>query len=134
MSPDREMVDRIERYWRETGVPRAAIAEMRAELEQHLAQTPHHVLLVAESAGRRESVLELLRDHKLDAPPVDSLAAFLAGDHRYAIAVAPLAGGFHWLEEGVQFVTETELFDSTPSARFGRSTAQLSRRTIRTPI
>jgi membrane protein implicated in regulation of membrane protease activity len=41
MSPDREMVDRIERYWRETGVPRAAIAEMRAELEQHLALAAH---------------------------------------------------------------------------------------------
>ncbi|HET7865904.1 MAG TPA: transcription-repair coupling factor, partial [Burkholderiaceae bacterium] len=95
-------------------------------LEQHLAQTPHRVLLVAESAGRRESVLELLRDHTLDAPPVDSLAAFMASDHRYAIAVAPLAGGFHWLEEGLQFVTETELFDSTPSARRRRRQEQTS--------
>ena len=95
-------------------------------LEQHLAQTPHRVLLVAESAGRRESVLELLRDHKLDAPPVDSLAAFMASDHRYAIAVAPLTGGFHWLEEGLQFVTETELFDSTPSARRRRRQEQTS--------
>jgi transcription-repair coupling factor (superfamily II helicase) len=95
-------------------------------LEQHLAQTQHRVLLVAESAGRRESVLELLRDHKLDAPSIDSLAAFLASDHRYAIAVAPLAGGFHWLEEGLQFVTETELFDSTPSARRRRRQEQTS--------
>ena len=95
-------------------------------LEQHLAQTQHRVLLVAESAGRRESVLELLRDHKLDAPPVDSLAAFMASDHRYAIAVAPLTGGFHWLEEGLQFVTETELFDSTPSARRRRRQEQTS--------
>jgi hypothetical protein len=37
MSDDRAVVDRIERYWRETGVPRAAVGEMRSELEQHLA-------------------------------------------------------------------------------------------------
>jgi membrane protein implicated in regulation of membrane protease activity len=37
MSDDRAVVDRIERYWRETGVPRAAVTEMRSELEQHLA-------------------------------------------------------------------------------------------------
>jgi inner membrane protein len=37
MTDDRAVVDRIERYWRETGVPRAAVAEMRTELEQHLA-------------------------------------------------------------------------------------------------
>jgi len=33
-----DIVDRIERYWLETGVPRAAVAEMRSELEQHLAE------------------------------------------------------------------------------------------------
>ncbi|HEY7470064.1 MAG TPA: NfeD family protein [Acidimicrobiia bacterium] len=37
MAEDRDIVDMIERYWRETGVPRAAAAEMRAELTQHLA-------------------------------------------------------------------------------------------------
>jgi hypothetical protein len=37
MSDDRAVVDRIERYWRETGVPRATVGEMRSELEQHLA-------------------------------------------------------------------------------------------------
>jgi len=31
------VLDEIERYWRETGVPRPAILDMRSELEQHLA-------------------------------------------------------------------------------------------------
>uniref|UniRef100_UPI0025D6F26A transcription-repair coupling factor n=1 Tax=uncultured Methylibium sp. TaxID=381093 RepID=UPI0025D6F26A len=87
------------------------------KLEQHLARTAHRVLLVAESDGRRESLLELLRDHRLEPPAVESLAAFEAGDHRYAITVAPLAAGFHWIESDVQFVTETELFDSAPTVR-----------------
>jgi transcription-repair coupling factor (superfamily II helicase) len=40
------------------------------------------VLVVAESAGRRESLMELLRDHRIDLPSVDTLDAFVCGDHR----------------------------------------------------
>ncbi|WP_395137375.1 transcription-repair coupling factor [Schlegelella aquatica] len=92
------------------------------KLQAHLAATPHRVLLVAESAGRRESLLELLRDNRIEPPTVDSLAAFLeAGDEKFAIAVAPLAAGFHWAREGeergLQFVTETELFALPPTGR-----------------
>ena len=36
-----------------------------ARLEAHLKSTPHRVLLLAESEGRRESLLEQLRDHKI---------------------------------------------------------------------
>jgi transcription-repair coupling factor (superfamily II helicase) len=65
---------------------------------KHLGTTPHRVLLVAESDGRRESLLELLRDHRIDVPSVATLAEFLAGDEKVAIAAAPLAAGFHWHE------------------------------------
>ncbi len=37
MERSRAVIDRIERYWLETGVSRGAVAEMRGELEQHLA-------------------------------------------------------------------------------------------------
>ena len=60
----------------------------------HVAATPHRVLIVAESEGRRESLLELLRDSRIDPPSVATLAEFEAGDERFAIAVAPLAQGF----------------------------------------
>lgn len=97
-------------------VERGAQEPLR-KLETHLGKTEHRVLLVAESAGRRESLLELLRDHRIEPPSVDSLDAFLKSDHRYAITVAPFAGGFFWAEEGVQLVTETELFDAAPTTR-----------------
>ena len=90
-------------------------------LERHLQATPHRVLLVAESEGRRESLLELLRDHQISVPSVASLADFQAGSERVAITAAPLAAGFHWLEPdagtSLQFITETELFASAPSTR-----------------
>ncbi|MEY8875944.1 MAG: transcription-repair coupling factor [Leptothrix sp. (in: b-proteobacteria)] len=102
-------------------------------LEQQLQRVhtqKNRLLIVAESAGRRESLLELLREHRLEPPPVDSLAAFVAGDHGYAIVTAALAAGFFWTDAtadfGIQFVTETELFDATPTARRRRKQEQTS--------
>ena len=110
-------------------------------LERHLRQTPHRVLLVAESDGRRESLLELLRDHGISVPSVATLAEFMApGDvvEKVAITAAPLAEGFHWIDAGdignssggppvsVQFITETELFATTPQARKRRKQEQVS--------
>ena len=96
------------------------------KLQLHLGTTPHRVLIAAESEGRRESLLELLRDQRIEPPSVASLAAFEAGSERYAIAVAPLAQGFLWREAGIEFVTETELFASAPTARRRRKQEQVS--------
>ena len=110
--------------------------EPLAALERHLAATPHRVLLVGESDGRRESLLDLLRDHKISVPSVASLAEFVAmgaDGEKVAIASAPLAEGFHWIETdgaaaglSIQIVTETELFATTPQARRRRKQEQVS--------
>ena len=104
--------------------------EPLATLEKHINSTPHRVLLVAESEGRRESLLELLRDHRIDVPSVATLAEFEAGDQKVAIAAAPLAAGFFWFEpaaqRAIQFITETELFATTPQARRRRKQEQTS--------
>ncbi len=88
--------------------------EPLARLEAHLRETKARVLLVAESEGRRESLLDLLRDHRIDVPSVATLAEFEAGQEKVAITAAPLAAGFTWHEavEGtlLEFLTETELF------------------------
>jgi transcription-repair coupling factor (superfamily II helicase) len=95
--------------------------EPMALLEQHIATTPARVLIAAESEGRRESLLDLLRDHGIQVPSVASLAEFESGDDKVAIVAAPLAAGFQWQrgdgQASIQFVTETELFSSAPSAR-----------------
>lgn len=95
-------------------------------LQLHLGATKHRVLVVAESEGRRESLLELLRDNRIEPPTVKSLDEFEAGEERYAIAVAPMAEGFFWTESDIQFVTETELFATTPTARRRRKQEQAS--------
>jgi len=99
-------------------------------LEKHLDTTPHRVLIVAESDGRRENVLELLRDHKISVPSVATLAEFEGSDEKVAITAAPLAEGFHWHEPAdgisIQFITETELFATTPQARRRRKQEQVT--------
>ena len=68
--------------------------EPLARLQQHVGSTAHRVLIVAESEGRRESLLELLRDSRIEPPSVATLAEFEAGDEHFAIAAAPLAEVF----------------------------------------
>ena len=104
--------------------------EPLAALGKLLETTPHRVLIVAESEGRRESLLELLRDHKIEPPSVASLAEFEASDEKFAITAAPLAAGFFWHEreaqKAIQFITETELFASAPQGRRRRKQEQTS--------
>ena len=100
------------------------------KLQLHVGTTQHRVLIVAETEGRRQSLLELLRDSKIEPPSVDSLASFRTGDEHFAIAVAPLAEGFFWTEPddqtAIEFITETELFATSPTARRRRKQEQVS--------
>ena len=118
------------------GVDRGAPEPLK-KLQIHVGTTKHRVLIVAETQGRRESLLELLRDSRIEPPSVASLAEFQAGDERFAIAVAPLAEGFFWSEPAtaggaaadaiaIEFVTETELFATSPTARRRRKQEQVS--------
>ena len=103
-------------------------------LQNHVVTTPHRVLIVAESEGRRESLLELLRDSRIDPPSVATLAEFSDGAERFAIAVAPLAQGVAARDDTavddpartIEFVTETELFAMAPGARRRKRQEQTS--------
>ncbi|MDM8358510.1 transcription-repair coupling factor [Pandoraea communis] len=82
-----------------------------AALRAYLARTPARVLLCADSAGRRETLLQLLHDNELRPSTVESLEDFLTSDARFAIGVAPLAAGFLLPAEGLAFITENELYE-----------------------
>ena len=98
-----------------------------ARLHAHIARTPHRVLLLTESDGRRESLLDFLRASHLNPPAFDSLEEFLgAQGERVGIATSALAAGFAWQDEGIDFVTETELFAATAGARRRRKQEQAS--------
>ncbi|WBY01808.1 transcription-repair coupling factor [Ramlibacter tataouinensis] len=100
--------------------------EPLARFKQHLAATPHRVLVLAESAGRRESLLDFLRASQLTVPAFDSLDEFQGSDEKLGIATAALVEGFAWPEAAIDFVTETELFAAGPTTRRRRKQEQVS--------
>jgi transcription-repair coupling factor (superfamily II helicase) len=96
-------------------------------LKSHLVGTKNRVLIIAESDGRRESLLDFLRASHVIPPAFDSLAEFQASDEKLGIATAALSAGFVWTEGGIDFITETELFATVGgSARRRRKQEQVS--------
>ncbi len=68
------------------------------------------VLIAAESAGRRETLLPLLRGHDLAAPVVEDWHQFAAAKYRLAITVAPLQSGMLLPRAGISVVAEEQLY------------------------
>ncbi|WP_370563418.1 transcription-repair coupling factor [Luteimonas salinilitoris] len=112
-------------------------AEPAAALKSFLASYPGRVLIAADSAGRREALLELLQPASLAPTVLADFAAFLPIVHgdgrqqddrshpqsanrhpgesagssaRFAIAVAPLENGFALDTPQVTILTERQLF------------------------
>ena len=67
-------------------------------LTNFLKDLKGRVLFTAESAGRREAFLALLRENQISVQIVDSWQAFLQGTMAMAVTVAPLEEGF-WLPD-----------------------------------
>ncbi|GAB1386418.1 transcription-repair coupling factor [Melaminivora sp.] len=110
-------------------VARAA-EEPLARLQAYLASrqgSQQRTLVLAESAGRRESLLDFLRASGLNPPAFDSLAQFQAASGQpVGIATGALAQGFAWDQGGLALVTETELFATRSSTRRRRTQEQAS--------
>ena len=63
------------------------------EVKKYIDAANHPVLLVAESAGRRETLKDALRPSLGDIPTVENFDAFVASLHAIAITSAPLERG-----------------------------------------
>ncbi|HEY1230349.1 MAG TPA: transcription-repair coupling factor, partial [Ramlibacter sp.] len=97
-----------------------------ARLKQHLARSTHRALVLAESTGRRESLLDFLRASQLSPPAFDSLEEFQASDEKLGIATGAVNEGFSWPVEAIDFVTETELFAAGTTTRRRKRQEQVS--------
>ncbi len=125
---DTAEIDSYQNTW--AGLPPLTVVrgadDPLARLKQHLESTSHRVLIVAESEGRRESLLDFLRASALDPTRFDSLAEFEVSDEKVGLATAALMSGFSWLEQRIDFVTETELFAAGPVSRRRKKQEQVS--------
>ncbi len=88
--------------------PRAA--QPSAALRQFTENFRGRLLFAAESAGRRESLLQTLRGIDIHPTAVDHWQAFLRSDARVTITVAPLEQGLLLSEPEVAVIAETQLY------------------------
>ncbi len=98
--------------------------EPLAALSAFLAGFPGRVLLLAESAGRRETIAEYLAEYGLQPEPCADFAAFLGGEARFMLGTAPLSGGFVVADAGLAVLTENELYAATARPRHRRGDAR----------
>jgi transcription-repair coupling factor (superfamily II helicase) len=92
-----------------------------SRLSAWLDSTDDRVLILAESAGRRETLAQLLAEHGLALPQVDDWRGFADTALTRALGIGPIAEGFRRTgEPGIAVVTESELFAGTAKRRRGR--------------
>jgi transcription-repair coupling factor (superfamily II helicase) len=83
-------------------------------------------LLLAESAGRRETMLQYLGEYGVKPAPAADFPAFVASGEAFMLAVGPLLNGFTVDSEGWRVVTESELYAGTARSRSLRDKARQS--------
>jgi transcription-repair coupling factor (superfamily II helicase) len=81
-----------------------------AELVSHIGASSARILLAAESAGRRELILDLLRSRDVLPKIFDSFAAFLASGLKLGITVSATASGLTLESPPLEILTESQLF------------------------
>jgi transcription-repair coupling factor (superfamily II helicase) len=88
--------------------PRAP--EPAVKLAQFLQAFGGRALLTADSAGRREVLLEMLRRHGLHPAVLEDWAAFAAGTEPLAMTVAPDVRGLWLPGRSIALIAEDQLF------------------------
>jgi transcription-repair coupling factor (superfamily II helicase) len=89
-------------------------------LKKYLAAAPTRTLILAESAGRRETMIEYFAEYGLVPVPCANFGQFLASTERFMLGVGPLGAGFALRAEGFAVVTESELYAGTARSRIAR--------------
>ena len=81
-----------------------------AALKRFLATTDLKVALVAESAGRRETMQHFFAEFGVEPAQGENFSGLLASAARVILLPSPVASGFVWPGGGIAFVTEAELY------------------------
>ncbi|MEP6943675.1 MAG: CarD family transcriptional regulator, partial [Betaproteobacteria bacterium] len=102
-------------------VDRRADDPLRA-LKRYVTSTRERVLIVAESLGRRETMLQYFAEYGLKPAVVGGWEEFIASDASPALSVGPAHSGFVWPAANVALITEAELYASA-ARRVGKREA-----------
>lgn len=86
------------------------IKDPASELIRFIESSGNKILFLAESPGRREYILDVLKGFQITPTVVDSWHEFLNQDHALAIALGPLDDGLILQQENISIITESNLF------------------------
>ncbi len=87
----------------------ARTAQPAAALQAFIASQPGRILFIAESAGRREMLLDTLHGFEIRPAVLESWQAFLTSDAPLALTVSPQEQGLWLKDAGLVIITETQL-------------------------
>jgi transcription-repair coupling factor (superfamily II helicase) len=99
-------------------------AEPTDKLKHFLADFAGRVLFTAETTGRRETLLEILREHQIQPRLFDSWSQFEAADDKLGITVAPLEQGLLLSNPHIAVIAESQLFGQQVLQRRRRKSTQ----------
>jgi transcription-repair coupling factor (superfamily II helicase) len=89
------------------------LAALKGFLESHRGRT----VLIADSLGRRETLLGLLQEYQLRPDAAETWPAFEAAQSPFALLVGTVHQGFIDTDTGVAVITENELYPTQARAR-----------------
>lgn len=87
-----------------------------SRLQQFIAGFDGRILILAESLGRRETMLQFLAEHGLKPAPCETYADFLGSQEKFMLGTGPLSTGFVLPaspltpQPSLAFITESELY------------------------
>ena len=91
------------------------------EFFDFLKKDKKRILLVAESAGRRESLGGLLKQHSTPFTVVESWDQFINSDIELGLTIADIDRGLHLPDSNIELITESQLYGERTFQRRKRS-------------
>jgi transcription-repair coupling factor (superfamily II helicase) len=101
------------------------LARLRALVDRSKIEDGR-VLLLADSAGRRETIGQMLRDYAMEFADNADFNAFVSADAPLSLGVAPLQQGFALPGPKLTVLTETELYAVSPRRNRSRARERAS--------
>lgn len=92
-------------------------ADPISKLKYLVNNTNSRIIISADSAGRRETIRQLLEENQLKAHQTDSLIDFLVGDAKLGITHSDIHDGFVSQHAKLIVITESELFAASARTR-----------------
>jgi transcription-repair coupling factor (superfamily II helicase) len=86
------------------------VPEPASALKRYLESFDGRMLFVAESAGRRETLIEILADHDISLPTCENWPTFINSDQKIAVTVAPVLQGMQLERPALALIAEDQLF------------------------